>query len=194
MGAAIITQTLGSIAVAVALFRQRFEDLALGWALRFGMSLTIAGALMGGLMTRPTSAQVQAAQTGAPLTVVGAHTVGAPDGGAGLVGVGWSTTHGDLRVPHFLGLHAMQMLPLLAFLLMRLGVSPAPRARLMIVAGISESALCGMLLVQALRGVPLIAPDTTTLVQLVVWAMATLIAAGLAARDTACETEPMAVG
>ena len=48
MGAAIVLQTLVSIAVAVALWRQRFADGSLGWALRLGMMLTIIGALTGG--------------------------------------------------------------------------------------------------------------------------------------------------
>src|SRR5688500_18914703 len=58
MGLAIVVQTLTTIAVAVALWRQRFTDRALGWALRLGMTLTIVGALIGGVMTRPTRIQL----------------------------------------------------------------------------------------------------------------------------------------
>ena len=57
MGVAILLQTLVSVTVAVALWRQRFTDRALGWALRLGMTLTIVGALTGPLMTRPTAAK-----------------------------------------------------------------------------------------------------------------------------------------
>src|SRR5262245_34562719 len=114
MGLAIVIQTLASVAVAVALWRQRFDDLSLGWALRFGMVLTIVGAMTGGLMTRPTAAQLEAARAGALMTVSGAHTVGAPDGGPGVIGTGWSTEHGDVRVPHFIGLHAVQALAIFA--------------------------------------------------------------------------------
>ncbi|HET9467114.1 MAG TPA: hypothetical protein VFO48_01835, partial [Vicinamibacterales bacterium] len=86
MGFAILVQTMAAIAVAVALWRERFTDRALGWALRLGMTVTIAGAMTGGLMTQPTRAQLDNARAGSRMTVAGAHTVGAPDGGPGLPG------------------------------------------------------------------------------------------------------------
>ena len=117
------------------------------------------------------------------MTVSGAHTVGAPDGGPGLPGTGWSTEHGDVRVTHFICLHAVQALPLLVLLLTRAGIGQAQRARVMLVAGPSYAALCLILLIQAFRGVPLVAPDAVSLAQLGAWALATAIAAGVALRS-----------
>jgi hypothetical protein len=179
MGSAILLQTLSTIAVAVALWRHRFEDRSLGWALRVGMCITIVGALTGGVMTRPTTAQIEAARAGERMTL-GAHTVGAPDGGPGLAGTGWSTEHGDLRVPHFVGLHALQILTLVALLLARLDLPPNRRVRLTLVAAGSYAALYLILLLEALRGVPLVGSDGTTLTQLAVWAATTMAAAGVA--------------
>jgi hypothetical protein len=102
MGSAILLQTLVSMAVVVALWRQRFVNRTLGWALRCGMTLTVLGALSGPLMTRPTQAQLADARAGARLTVIGAHSVGGVDGGPGVPVTGWSRDHGDLRVPHLL--------------------------------------------------------------------------------------------
>ncbi len=183
MGAVIVVQTLSTIAVAVALWRHRFADAALGWALRLGMTITIIGALTGGLMTRPTPAQMEAARAGQRMTVAGAHTVNAPDGGPGLPGTGWSTEHGDLRVAHFVGLHALQVLPLLAFVLARRRISDGVRVRLTQTAGVSYIALFGILLLQALRGQSVMAPDAITLSLLGLWVVGTAAAsAALAVR------------
>ena len=45
----------------------------------------------------------------------GSHTVGASDGGPGLPFLRWSTVAGDLRISHFIALHAIQLLPLFAW-------------------------------------------------------------------------------
>jgi hypothetical protein len=174
MGAAIVLQTVTSIAVATALWRQEFEDQALGWALRLGMTITIIGAFSGALMTRPTANQLAAAHAGQAMPVIGGHTVGAPDGGPGIPGTGWSTGHGDLRVPHFVGLHALQALLLIAFGLRRRPLPADAQARLTVTAAGSYFALFAILLAQALRGQPVLHPDTLTVGTLGGWALATV--------------------
>lgn len=176
MGVGIAAQTLAATAVTWALWRQTFADRAMGWALRLGMTLAVAGASVGGVMTQPTAAQLAAARETQQMPRAGAHTVGAPDGGAGLPGTGWSLAHGDLRVPHFVGLHAMQALPLVALLVA--GVR-RERARVVAVLGAAASyaGLFVILLAQALGGESIAAPSTTTLTALGAWAA---LSAGLA--------------
>jgi hypothetical protein len=178
MGAAILLQTLVSVAVAVALWRVHFADRALGWALRFGMMLTIAGALTGPLMTRPTAAQLADARTGGRMTVAGAHSVGGLDGGPGLPVTGWSREHGDLRVPHFIGLHAIQALTLIAVGLRRWRRPEAVRVRALFAASASYAALFLLLLWEALRGHSLLAPDATALAAIGAWAAVTALVLG----------------
>ena len=185
MGLTIVVQTTLTVALAWALWKQPFADASLGWALRLGVAMTIVGAFTGGLMTRPTAAQLDAARAGERMTVAGAHTVGAIDGGPGLPGTGWSREHGDLRVSHFIGLHALQALPAIALVLRRRRLAETLRVRLVMVASVSYAALFAILLVQALRGVPVVAPDTFTMAQLVTWALATAVCLVLARHDMA---------
>ncbi len=173
MGVAILAQTLTSIAVAIAFWRQTFDDHALGWALRLGMTMTIIGALSAAVMTRPPDTQFAAARAGQAMPVIGAHTVGGPDGGPGMPGTGWSTGHGDLRVPHFVGLHALQVLPLFVFVLRRRGLSTDARVRLTLTAAGSYFALFAILLTQALRGQSVLNPDPLTIGTLGAWALIT---------------------
>jgi hypothetical protein len=111
------------------------------------------------------------------MPIAGAHTVGAPDGGPGLPGTGWSREHGDLRVPHFIGLHAVQILPMAALLLGRIA-SGVRRRRAVLVVAASYASLFVILLVQALSGESVAAPGGTTLAALAILAAAT--ASGLA--------------
>jgi hypothetical protein len=88
--------------------------------------------------------------------LAGAHTVGAPDGGPGLPVTGWSTQHGDLRVAHFVGLHALQVLPIFTLVAFR-GRGERARLRLTLAAAAVYVLVFVTLLAQALRGVPLVA-------------------------------------
>ncbi|HEX7124589.1 MAG TPA: hypothetical protein VF406_02285 [Thermodesulfobacteriota bacterium] len=154
MGAGIVAVTLASAVIAAALFRQRFADRALGWAVRLGLVLSIAGALLGGAMIG-----------------LGAHTVGAPDGGAGLPFANWSTGHGDLRAAHFAGLHALQVLPLLALVTRRLRRPRDERQRvaLVLVGAASYAGLVAILFWQALRGESIVASGSQSLPVFLAW-------------------------
>ncbi|MGC4082548.1 MAG: hypothetical protein QM736_10670 [Vicinamibacterales bacterium] len=187
MGVGIVVQTVASVGVAWALVRQPFADTAMAFALRAGMIVTILGAASGGLMTSPTRAQLAAAQATGHMEAAGSHTVGAPDGGPGLPGVGWSREHGDLRVAHFVGLHAMQILPLLA-LVARRRVLHNPRR--MHIASVSYAALFGILLLQALRGEALVAPGTATAALFAIWFVSTVVALLMTTRRHAADVMP----
>ncbi|WP_278265930.1 hypothetical protein [Nocardia sp. AG03] len=98
---------------------------------------------------------------------------------------GWSTTDGDLRVPHFFGMHALQVLPLVAALLVlaapRLPILRAARARLGLVltAAAAYAAVLALLTWQALRGQPLIHPDQATLGAAAVIAVGVVVGVGI---------------
>ena len=68
------------------------------WSIRAGIVLFVVFALEGFLM-------------GARMS----HAVGGPEGTQGLPLLHWSYTAGDLRAAHFIGMHALQVLPLLAY-------------------------------------------------------------------------------
>ncbi len=112
MGASIALVWVATLVISVVLFASPGPDPARNLAMRAGALISVAGMALGFLMTIPTQAQLQDFQG-----IAGAHTVGPPDGGPGLPLLGWSTVGGDLRIPHFVGMHALQALPLFLIVL-----------------------------------------------------------------------------
>ena len=102
------------------------------WGIRLGILLFVIFAFQGGAMAARLS-----------------HTVGAPDGNTGLPLVNWSKQHGDLRIAHFIGMHALQVLPLFGFYL-----SKSVKATIIFAA--VYFIITTLLLVQALMGRPLL--------------------------------------
>ena len=166
MGTFVMVIWVMNIVTAVLLMRQKMDNQPLAWALRLGLLVTAVGSILGFLMTMPTSGQLAAMQAGEVVSIVGAHSVGVADGGAGLPFVGWSTAGGDIRVAHFVGLHALQIIPLLGIFVnrrFRQRLSDGRRTALVFVGGLGYLGLVLLLLWQALRAQPLIAPDGLTL-------------------------------
>lgn len=170
MGTGIVVAWMATLIAAVLVVRQPYTDRALGWSLRLGLLATLYGAMVAFLMTSPTPDQVSAMASAAP-TVIGAHSVGVVDGGPGLPLVGWSSIGGDLRVPHFFGLHAMQVVPAAAVLVGAWfpALAETQRVRLTWIVGLGYLALTLLLTWQALRGQSLVAPDALTLGALALW-------------------------
>jgi hypothetical protein len=102
MAAAITIVMLAALYIGILFFVQKsFEvSMIIIWSIRLSIIITVIFAFEGFAM-------------GAMLK----HTVGAADGTAGLPIVNWSKSHGDLRIAHFLGLHAIQIVPLFCYYL-----------------------------------------------------------------------------
>lgn len=196
MGGTIVSVWTANLILGIALLRQRFAEPAFAWALRFGVLISLVGMSVAFLMTTPTGAQRAASKAGHGLPISGAHSVGVADGGPGIPILGWSTVGGDLRAPHFVGLHALQLLPLFGWLLIRYGtrLRPASRTALVWIAALGYLGMIGLLTWQALRGQSLVHPDARTLMAasllLVAVAAATLIVLARAPRRPAAHPAP----
>lgn len=165
----ILVTWVANLIAAILLLIQRLPDPAFAWALRLGLLISFVGMGVAFFMTSPTAAQLTAAESGNGMPIAGAHSVGVEDGGPGLPITGWSTTGGDLRVPHFFGLHGLQALPLFGLLLAEFGpgwLRADQRVTLVWAAGLSYLGFVVLLTWQALRGQPLISPDSMSLAAL----------------------------
>jgi hypothetical protein len=182
MAVTIAVLYVANLLVAFMLLRSRLADPVTTWAVRLGVIIALGGMAVGFLMVGPTPEQAQALAAG-QTTLSGAHSVGVADGGPGLPLVGWSTTGGDLRIGHFVGMHGLQALPLLAMVLTGRRARRLPeraRVRLVGVAAGAYAGVTGLTTWQALRGQPLLGPDSTTLAALGVLAALTVIGAAAA--------------
>jgi hypothetical protein len=178
MGAFIVLAWTMNLVLATLLIVQRMPDRAFAWSLRLGLVISAIGMAVAFFMVRSRPEQVKAiADHG--LHIVGAHSVGVADGGPGLPILGWSTVGGDLRPAHFVGLHALQILPFLGWLLTRRRrflafFSTNDRLALVWIVGVGYVGLVVLLTWQALRGQSVVHPDARTIAAL------SVLAAGVA--------------
>jgi len=168
MGAFIVIVWTMNLFLAILLLFERIPNRPFAWSLRLGLLVSLIGMGSGFLMVRPTHEQLVTMAASHVPGIVGAHSVGVADGGPGLPVVGWSTAGGDLRVAHFFGIHAMQILPLVGWFVAKrrnafARFKEAHRLALIFTVGFAYLALVLLLVWQALRGQSLIHPAVQTL-------------------------------
>jgi hypothetical protein len=139
MAFAATVVTLYTAYVGMLFFTNNFDSLPSYylWSIRLGILIFVIFSFEGYVM-------------GSKLT----HTIGGADGGPGIPILNWSTKFGDPRIAHFIGMHALQVLPILAFYIFK-------NTKLTIICSVLYLLLALFTLVQALQGRPLLKPGTS---------------------------------
>lgn len=142
MALAATAVTVYSAYIGYLFFTTEFPDLPSYYvsAIRWGILIFIVFSFEGFVM-------------GSKLT----HTIGGADGGVGIPVLNWSTQYGDPRIAHFIGMHALQILPIIYWYFLK-------NRSLVMVAVALYGSLAVLTLVRALQGKPLIkAPLNSTI-------------------------------
>ncbi len=138
MGLSILVAFIMICLTTIDYFRLKTQlSPSLLWAIRLGLLILIFGNIGGIMMSQSLR-----------------HSIGVADGGEGLPFVNWSTIAGDLRVMHFFGMHAIQLLPLVALGLIKVIKLEQHRLYIILALGIAYAGFVALVFWQALNAMP----------------------------------------
>ena len=138
MGLAIFVNFIILVVLFIDTYRLKLNtSLTVKTGIRLGFLAIILGSVVGGIM----SVRLQ-------------HTAGGVDGGPGILFLGWNTISGDFRIAHFLGIHGLQVIPLVGYYLHTLKTNNGPLW--VMVFGIVYLLLMASTFLQAWQGYSLI--------------------------------------
>lgn len=180
-----------NLLMGIVVLRQRLVDRAVTAVIRWGLLLSSLGMASAFFILSAAEQPHRTVQDayGNEVELGAGHGIGDPDGN-GMLLTGWSTTGGDLRVPHFIGLHGIQVLITAALVLSALAVRFAwlrderTRARIVHSLSLGYLGLFTTTVWQALRGQSLIAPDAATLAAVAASAAVAVFGVALTAAAT----------
>ncbi len=163
MAITIVCVWLGFGVYAWKLFKtSEYENVFFFKGLQVGAFITFLTMPFAFTMPQPSKAQLQEiiknkSQIG---LIVGSHTVDEKDPTQTYPLTGWAKTGGDLRIAHFLGVHALQILPILAFLLNGINLSIPNKKRILTTVALFYFLFVLLTLVQALNGISLLSTSS----------------------------------
>ena len=134
MALAATLVTLYTAYVGILFFKNDFPDLPNHylWSIRLGILVFVIFSFEGFVMGSRMN-----------------HSVGAINDNSDWFITGWSKTVGDLRVAHFIGMHALQILPIISYHILK-------NTKLTIGLSVLYGLLALATLIQALQGKPFI--------------------------------------
>jgi len=141
MGGMIGTNTIAIvIAFGLFLFTKTKLDKPYLLAVRLAFVVFLIGNWVGGQMIKH-----------------GGHAVGAAEDGPGIPFFNWNTLGGDLRIGHFIGLHAIQVIPLIShYVLKKTSLGTTPRYVIALLSALAYGGIVALLYWRAAQGLALV--------------------------------------